>query len=104
MKLPTIIGTPVPIAKSSNNPPASPLYITCPIVENKNADSPNPASTVPVALARVLSGKDFAAAFTLPVRPAEPPIPVMNMQNARRRRRKVDTPSDGLERRAMACS
>jgi hypothetical protein len=29
-------------------------------------------------------------------------MPVMNMQNARRRRRKVDTSSDGLERRGMA--
>lgn len=68
---------------------------------NKNALKPNPARTVPVALARDLSGKDLAMAFTDEDRPAEPPQPVRNIARQRRVRRGVEGGEEGERRMGM---
>lgn len=97
-KLPINIGNPVPIARTKSNPPASPLNMACPMVEKAKALNPKPASTVPVADALVLSGKDFATTLTDAERPADPPAPVINMQKARRKRRMLDGADKGSDR------
>jgi hypothetical protein len=79
-KLPSSIGALHPSASSKSNPPASPLNSRCPIVLNVNALKPNPARTIPLAVALVLSEKDFATALRAAVSPAAPPHPERNIE------------------------
>lgn len=98
---PSNIGTPVPIASKPSSPLASPPNSRCPRLEKKKADSPNPASTAPVAEARVVDGKERAVALTEEARPAEPAAPVRNIAARRGIRRRVEGGSrdDVSERR-----
>jgi hypothetical protein len=60
------------------------LYTRCPIVLNVKALRPNPARTIPLAVALVLSEKDLATALTEAVRPAAPPHPERNIEKHNR--------------------
>ena len=51
-KYPNIIGRDVPIARTSKNSDVFPGKIMWDMLENKNADSPNPDMTSPLAVAR----------------------------------------------------
>jgi hypothetical protein len=51
-----------------------------PIVLNVKALKPNPAKTIPLAVALVLSENDLATALTAAVRPAAPPHPERNIE------------------------
>lgn len=100
-KLPSSIGALHPSANKSNNPPASPLYTKCPIVLNANALRPNPARTIPLAVALYLSEKDFATALRAAVRPAAPPHPERNIEKHKRAMPLVEGSADGLGRMGM---
>ena len=51
-KKPMTMGIDVPIARTSRNSDVSPGNMTCAIVENRNADRPNPEMTRPTTVAR----------------------------------------------------
>lgn len=96
--LPSSIGALHPRESSNSSPPASPPNARCPIVLNVNALNPNPASTIPLAVARVLSEKDLATALTAAVSPAAPPQPDRNIEKQRSRTPIVDGSADGSDR------
>ena len=87
---PMSIGTLVPKASNPTKPAASPAKAIRPRVEKKNADSPKPARTAPVALARLASGNDLAVALTAAARPAEPAEPVKNIATSSSDKRRED--------------
>lgn len=96
-KNPMIIGKDVPRESRRRNSDVSPGYAMCAIEENRNAESPNPESTSPVADARIWSGKVLAVALTLLVRPPFPPAPVKNEQTTKMENEKLDNRSTSPE-------
>ena len=68
------------------------------MVLNVKALNPNPARTIPLAVALVLSEKDLATALTAAVRPAAPPHPERNIEKHRKTMPLVEGSADGLGR------